>query len=392
MRNLFITILLFSVSIAFGQNKPEKNHSLMINLTCKTCHSCDVPTKKDPCLKPCPRADMISINETPAEAPDVEVLKELSKKYMPVVFAHRIHAQMSEMSGGCAICHHYNTIGPIQPCKNCHVASRIRQDISKPDLEAAYHQQCINCHREWSHSENCTSCHALKNSAASEEVSKGIKNITGKTHPKLQVPVKLVFETNNSKGRIVTFYHEEHIKKFGATCVDCHKQNNCTTCHDKNKATLVNNSGSMPIKLQKSKAEHHKPCFSCHQDSKCSLCHKNSESGPFNHQEVTGWKLNKFHKNLPCEKCHGTPPKFVKLNNECTACHNNFVPGKFNHAVTGLKLDENHSDLDCDNCHQEKNFENPGCTNCHEHKSFPKDKPGKLVPINVELKVNSSKK
>ena len=390
MKNLLLFILLVVVSISYGQSNLPKNHNLM-NLTCKTCHSCDVPTRKDPCLNRCPRSEMITVNQTPAQAPEIEVLSELSKKYMPVVFSHRIHAEMSEMSGGCVICHHYNTSGPIQPCKNCHEVNRKRDDISKPDLEAAYHRQCINCHREWSHSDNCTSCHALKNSSNVNITKVTIKKITGKTHPKLEAPVKLVFETNYQKGKIVTFYHEEHVKTFGISCESCHQQDNCSNCHDKNKATMIQNIGKMPIKLVKSKAEHHKPCFSCHQNDRCSLCHKDKESGPFNHLEVTGWALNKFHQNLSCEKCHGTSKKFVKLNNECTSCHSNFVQGKFNHSVTGLKLDENHSDLDCKECHHDKTFANPVCTNCHEDKSFPKDKPGKLVPIS-EANRKSAKK
>ena len=392
MKKIFLFILTIFITVASGQNKISANHSLM-NLTCKTCHSCDVPTKKDPCLIPCPRADMITVNQTPSQAPEVEVLKELSNKYLPVVFSHKIHAEMAEMAGGCKTCHHYNTVGPIQPCINCHETSRKRDDISKPDLEAAYHRQCITCHREWSHSNNCTSCHALKNASNTSLVSSNVKKISGKTHPKLEEPSKIVYETNYSKGKFVTFFHDEHIKTFGASCVNCHQQDNCTKCHDRDKTNLVQKiSDGMPIKIQKSKAEHHKPCFSCHQNDSCSLCHKDKESGPFNHLEVTGWALNRFHEKLSCEKCHGTSKKFVKLNNDCISCHTNFAPGKFDHKITGLKLDENHSELDCKECHQEKTFAKPVCTNCHDDKSFPKNKPGKLTPVSLGKKPGAAKK
>ena len=382
------TLIIFSLfgllsAVSFGQNKMNENHSLT-GLTCKTCHSCDVPTKQDPCLNPCPRADMITVNQTPEQAPEVEVLKELSKKYTPVVFPHRMHAQMAEMSGGCKTCHHYNTIGPIQPCINCHQTSRKRSDIGKPDLEAAYHQQCINCHREWSHTIDCTSCHALKKASGENIVTSKVKMMTGKTHPVLKEPVKLVYETDYSKGKIVTFYHDEHIKRFGINCTSCHQNNNCTKCHDKNKITQIQNlSNGQPIKIKKSKEEHHKPCFTCHQNDDCSSCHKDKISDPFNHFEVTGWALNRFHQKIACEKCHGKSKKFVKLNNECTSCHKNFKQGKFNHNVTGLKLDENHSELDCQDCHQEKTFAHPVCTNCHDDKSFPKNKPGTIVKISL---------
>ncbi len=385
-------ILAFSASIllatfSYSQNKIPKNHSLA-NLTCKTCHSCEVPTKKNPCLIPCPRADMITINQSPEQAPEIEVLKELSNQYLPVVFSHKVHAQMSQMSGGCGTCHHYNTVGPIQPCINCHETSRQRQDISKPDLEAAYHRQCINCHREWSHSNNCTSCHALKSKGEVVDINKMVKKMAGKSHPQLAEPKKIVYETNNNKGKIVTFYHNEHTNLFGAKCIDCHKNENCTTCHDKNKTTAVQKTyGNLPIKIHKTKEEHHKPCFSCHQDDKCSLCHQDKPAGPFNHALITGWALNRFHENLSCKKCHGVSKKFAKLNNDCNNCHKDFIAGKFNHQVTGLKLSENHKDLDCTDCHKERNFAKaPTCDGCHDDESFPKDRPGIEVTVSLKQK------
>lgn len=380
-----IAFVLISVLAAasYAQNKTNNNHPL-INLTCKTCHSCDVPTSKDPCLKPCPRADMITVNQTPEQGPEIEILKELSDKYVPVVFSHRIHAEMSEMSGGCKTCHHYNTIGPIQPCINCHQTTRKREDISKPDLEAAYHRQCISCHREWGHSNDCTSCHELKTDAGTGLVSSNVKKIAGKVHPKLEEPVKLVFETNYDKGKIVTFYHEEHIKLFGVKCVDCHKDDNCTKCHDKNKVNLsqIGNAGT-PIKIQKSKSSHHKPCFTCHENDNCTVCHKVKESAPFNHFTATGWALNRFHQKLTCEQCHGISKQFVKLDNECKNCHKDFIPGKFNHQITGLKLDENHAEMDCTDCHQDKTYEKPVCTNCHDDKIYPKNKPGIIISVSL---------
>jgi hypothetical protein len=378
-----INLLLLSTLITvftFGQSKLDKNHP-STDLTCKTCHSCEVPTRKDPCLNPCPRAQMVPADESPDLAPEVEVLKELSNRYMPVVFPHKLHAQMSEMSGGCKTCHHYNTTGLIQPCKNCHNAERKREDLSKPDLEAAYHRQCINCHREWSHENNCVSCHALKNSKQAVNLNSTIEKISGKSHPKIEEPKKIVFETNYNKGKFVTFYHDEHVNGFGVKCISCHKNENCTQCHDKGKTTMnAISSNGIPVKIHKSADQHHKPCFTCHQDDNCTSCHKNKETGPFNHQVTTGWALNRFHKNLACSNCHGSSGKYEKLNPTCTNCHKNFVSGKFDHAVTGLKLSENHSELDCDNCHQNKDFSKvPTCTGCHDDKSFPKDKPGKEV-------------
>ncbi len=380
IKKIIIVIIGFFTSVTLSQNKINKNH-LPVGLTCKTCHSCEVPTRRDPCLNSCPRTEMTTINQTPEESPEIEILKELSKQYSPVVFLHRAHARMSEISGGCQICHHYNTIGSIQPCINCHQTKRKRTNINKPDLEAAYHQQCINCHRAWSHTIDCTSCHALKNANESETINSSIKKMTGKIHPEIKVPEKLIFETNYIKGKLVTFYHDEHINLFGAKCLSCHKQHTCTQCHDKEKANIVEEAAKgIPIKIHKVEEQHHTPCFSCHKDDKCNVCHQDKPTGPFNHAVVTGWALNRFHEKLQCSKCHGNVKKFAKLKTECTSCHNNFAQGKFDHSITGLKLDENHSGFECENCHENKDFTKPPlCSPCHDNKSFPKDKPGKIV-------------
>ena len=384
MKGVIWGIIIFS-TLAFGQVKSTekidqdlKNHSLQ-QINCKTCHSCDVPTKQDPCLNPCPRDFMITVNQSPEKGPETVTLDELSNKYMPVIFSHKIHAQMSQMSGGCRGCHHYNTAGPILSCANCHDVKRKRDDLSKPDLQAAYHRQCINCHKEWSHSTDCNSCHALKGSSNLTEQIEEAK-IKGKNHPNVERPAKLVFETNYKKGKIVTFFHDQHINLFGIECVNCHLKENCTRCHDKEINSRVISS-SLPIKIEKSQSEHHQPCFQCHSDDQCSKCHLNKQAEPFNHKTRTGWALNVFHEKLECTKCH-INNNFAKLDNNCTSCHKNFTAELFNHSVTGLKLNETHSALDCGDCHINNNFAvEPSCKNCHDDKSFPKDKPGNVVKI-----------
>lgn len=366
-------IIIFSTGIS--AQTTSKNHSLQ-NITCKTCHTCDVPTKQDPCLVACPRDEMITVHQAAEEGPDVVRIDKLVNKYLPVNFSHKIHAQMSEMSGGCANCHHYNTSGPIIACSDCHSVERKREDISKPDLQAAYHRQCIDCHKEWSHSTDCTSCHLQKGSTVASK-----DQILTKNHPKVSEPEKLIYETNYNKGKIVTFFHNEHTNLFGADCVSCHKNDNCTRCHDtKNVKTI---SLNIPEKITKSASEHHQPCFKCHANDKCTKCHLDKPAGPFNHKISTDWALNGFHKKLECAKCHGTNNKFVKLDNNCSSCHKNFTAGSFNHEKTGLKLNEMHGEFDCSDCHIANNFSNkPDCSNCHDDKSYPKDKPGNIVKIN----------
>ncbi|MFO7445851.1 MAG: cytochrome c3 family protein [Ignavibacteriaceae bacterium] len=371
MKGLLWGLLIFSTFIS-AQSK--KNHSLQ-NISCKTCHTCDVPTKQNPCLVECPREAMVTVHQPAEKGPDVIKLDKLVKKYMPVNFSHKVHAQMSEMSGGCAGCHHYNTAGPILPCSDCHEEQRKRGDVSKPDLQAAYHRQCITCHKEWSHSTDCNSCHLPKGSPVAKKAPP-----KGKDHPEVKGPDKLIYETNYNKGKVVTFFHNEHTDLFGADCVSCHQQENCTRCHDKAKNQQPVSSG-MPVKISKSAAQHHQPCFKCHQNDECSKCHMDKPTGPFNHKISTGWALNKFHDKLACAKCHGSN-KFAKLNNNCVSCHSNFAAGSFNHSVVGLKLDEIHIDMDCGDCHTDNNFaQKPDCSSCHDDKSYPKDKPGTAVKI-----------
>ena len=371
MKSVILGILIFS-TITLSQTI-NNNHSLQ-NINCKTCHTCDVPTKQDPCLVACPRNEMVTVRQSPEEGPNVVILDELVDKYQPVTFSHKVHAQMSEMSGGCANCHHYNTSGPILKCSECHSVERKREDISKPDLEAAFHRQCINCHKEWSHSTNCNSCHVKKGIEVKQKETKDIN------HPQVIEPEKLIYETNYDKGKIVTFYHDEHTKLFGAECISCHQNDNCTRCHDTKNVNTI--SSNLPERITRPATEHHQPCFKCHENDECSKCHMDKPAGKFDHKISTGWALNRFHEKLECSNCHGANNKFVKLNNKCTSCHKEFTDGSFEHIKTGLKLDDIHSELECGDCHLEENFAyKPDCTNCHDDKSFPKDKPGTLVKV-----------
>jgi hypothetical protein len=380
-KTLYILLALLISYSANSQNKIPKNYSVK-GLSCKTCHICDVPTKQNPCLVGCPRGQMITVHQTAADAPDVIKIDILENKYAPVMFTHKIHSQMSQMAGGCASCHHFNNVGPILKCQSCHEAKRKREDISKPDLQGAFHRQCIQCHRAWSHTTDCTFCHALKSDLAKSDknVSTSILNV--KNHPEVPEPTKIVYETGYSDGALVTFFHDDHTKLFKINCTSCHKEESCNRCHDLKKVSDGDESAlGEYIKARRPKEQQHKPCFNCHQDDPCIKCHRNKEATRFNHSLATGWPLSRFHEQLECSKCHGYNNEFVKLNNECKSCHPNFAPGKFNHSITGLELDENHKEASCTDCHQTKDFSNPICTNCHDDKSYPKDKPGKQVKL-----------
>src|SRR5574338_382092 len=311
MKAILTFILIISLYAgAIAQQSPGEDHS-KLKINCKTCHTCDVPTKGDPCLVKCPRDKITTVYQSYDKTPEMITLDKLSNKYGPVYFSHRIHAQMSVMSGGCENCHHHNTSGPILECSTCHESSRKREDISIPDLVGALHRQCMDCHREWSHETGCTSCHSLKKDNKNSKAGSLQTKYTGKDHPVVLEPGKVVYKTATDKGKLVTFFHSDHTKKFGLSCNSCHKQESCSRCHDINR---TNNTNPKPVITKASFEEQHKNCISCHKDDNCVNCHSNVEQGPFDHQKSTNWALNRFHINLPCSKCHGDKIPYKKLD------------------------------------------------------------------------------
>lgn len=377
MKNLFIVLFIWIFSVGLiAQQLPGKNHSTL-NINCKSCHVCEVPTKDDPCLVACPREKYITVFQKPEQTPEVIVIDQLSDRYGAVYFSHKIHAQMSEMSGGCQSCHHFNTLGPILKCNSCHESNRKREDIRLPDLKGAFHRQCVDCHREWSHSTGCNSCHELKRNIKESNLESVKKKYTGKEHPVLLPPARITYQTNSDRGKIVTFYHDDHTSKFGLSCINCHKQESCTKCHDVNRTSLEKKI----VTTKKTFEDQHRNCISCHsKDEKCSKCHGDKILERFDHAQRTGWALNRFHINLSCGKCHGSKLPYQKLDNKCLSCHNNWSSENFKHSITGLQLDETHAEMNCEDCHSEKNFEiKPSCDGCHEGYTYPKNKPGKLV-------------
>jgi hypothetical protein len=364
------------------KNQENKNQNISSDhikqpLNCKSCHACEYPTKEDPCLLECPRESMVPVNHSPKEGPDVVVIDEMSENYTGVVFSHKMHAQMSEISTGCTGCHHYNTTGAILNCRKCHESNRTRENVSIPDLKAAYHRQCMTCHEQWSGENGCNSqCHSRKGPDSQVRLQQSIKDITGKLHPIRPKPSKMIWNTNYEKGKIVTFFHDEHVQLFKLNCSDCHSGDNCMKCHELKTPTDF----SKVIDIKKSEEEHHKPCNNCHYTDACQKCHKENEMMPFNHGRTTGWNLKSYHSQLACIKCHGNQIPFKKLDNNCTTCHKNFTVGSFDHKLTGLILSENHKDFECNNCHKDNTFAKaPICTECHDDKSYPADLPGKRI-------------
>lgn len=364
---------------AMPEREISKDHAKLA-IDCKTCHYCEYPTINDPCLYNCPRGEMISIHHTADEGPEIVEMDMIKGDYGVVIFSHKLHAEMAEMSGGCGSCHHYNTTGPVLKCITCHEPNRIREDLSKPDLEAAYHRQCLTCHRQWSRETKCQACHINQNSP---DVAATIKRIKDSKHPPVHEPQKIVYDTEYDKGKIVTFFHDQHIHTFNISCNTCHHDENCMRCHDVNLKKLRSDEiDNQRKKVHYTFEDHHKACITCHEKDDCGKCHKTREMEKFEHFRSTGFDLNPRHNMLKCSACHKEPGTYKGLSKNCTSCHPQFAQGKFDHRRIGLELDDIHVDMECGDCHKDNNFGAvPKCNDCHDDMYHPHNLPGKRISI-----------
>jgi hypothetical protein len=370
---MLILSLLFASNISAQINVTEKSLDARKSVDCGTCHVCEHPSKADPCLGDCPRFEMVTVHQKPDEGPEIIKMNRVKAEkdlYTPVVFSHRLHAEMSALSGNCSICHHYNPPGDIKDCQTCHKNERQREDVSIPDLKGAYHRQCMDCHYEWDDNVECADCHKLNSEVTEEEVKVEETKYKGKTHPEIETPNKLVYETTNDGAPIVTFFHSDHTDKFGLECSDCHQNESCAKCHADKKE----------IEADMSFEESHAKCSSCHSIDNCTTCHADSEQKAFDHARDTGFELSGYHSGLDCQACHKEEKEFSGLEGECSNCHSDWNMENFNHEVVGLKLSETHQAFYCENCHIDRDFTaKPECSMCHDDITYPEILPGMKV-------------
>jgi len=341
---------------------------------CANCHSCEAPTHEDPCLLECTRPAWASApTDGATETPDFFVLGELSDIYVPVIFPHRIHAEMEGMGEGCNVCHHHNPPGSILKCRECHESKPDIERLDRPSLKGAYHRQCLGCHREWSHETDCAVCHAKRIPGQVYTPPPDSTDIMGTLHPNIAEPDTWVYRIEDmEEGPIVTFHHKEHVRLFGLKCVECHKRESCGRCHD------------AAAKTPHVREDPHEDCMACHDvESDCERCHAQEESKGFDHGNRSGFVLRAYHKSLACSECHLGGRNFGGLDRDCLSCHaEDFTPDAFDHSVTGLRLDENHVEFECDACH-EGGFEEPtSCGLCHDDdRKYPNSTPGIAVRL-----------
>lgn len=102
-----------------------------------------------------------------ASGPDTVVLDKIVNLYEAVVFTHSNHTGYAD---NCATCHHHSG-NDTPPCYACHSTS-LKQETTDtiPNLKAAYHRQCMDCHKQMGAGPiGCTDCHAKKKQEPSQE-------------------------------------------------------------------------------------------------------------------------------------------------------------------------------------------------------------------------------
>ncbi|MFC2076255.1 cytochrome c3 family protein [candidate division KSB1 bacterium] len=288
------------------------------------------------------------------------------KLYGPVEFTHKLHAEMSQMGGGCGECHHYTLGNETPPCGQCHRADEASSSLLQPGLKGAYHRKCLDCHATWDSSNDCSKCHTVL------QASERSVRATGGSGPKptrdpIEAEESFYYQTSHVQGAVVSFHHQDHALRYGLDCSDCHVGSTCADCHDTDEKAVshIDRTGS---------------CFTCHNEQNCQLCHSKTKRASFNHGAKTGWALESYHARLNCSECHGTSGKYDKAKSTCASCHSGWTAGSFNHAVTGLSLNEAHREFDCELCHGNSEFDKaPVCGDCHDDVSFPASLPGKRI-------------
>ena len=95
---------------------------------------------------------------------DSPIIKKREDMYEPVRFMHSKHASSIQ---DCAVCHHKRPLDKKAKetvrCSACHQDAFNPEHPERMGLKAAYHQQCMECHRDMAKGPvDCTGCHAKK--------------------------------------------------------------------------------------------------------------------------------------------------------------------------------------------------------------------------------------
>jgi hypothetical protein len=290
------------------------------------------------------------------EVPDIVIMDELEELYVAVRFNHKLHAEMSDMSEGCEVCHHYEENAQVpSACKHCHPKEIIHENLSQPGLKGAYHRQCLGCHVQWEGDTKCEICHEKKAGGRLHGTATSFAIHT--QHQPIKMNELIIFKTEYEENDEVPFHHKFHSTQYERDCNVCHKKQSCEVCH-------THREDSHPMG-DLSEIDLHETCFQCHEEAECEHCHGRDQTEFFSH-ESTGWPLKPYHKELYCRNCHADRGAYMKLDQQCEACHKNGWADDFDHKITGIVLDETHVEADCDNCHVDGIGKPSTCMECHD--------------------------
>jgi class III cytochrome C family protein len=89
------------------------------------------------------------------------IINKVEDHYGPVRFMHSKHAAQVK---DCALCHHYRPLDAnaqeTTRCSACHQDAFRKDNPERIGLKAAYHQQCLECHKEMNQGPvDCIGCH-----------------------------------------------------------------------------------------------------------------------------------------------------------------------------------------------------------------------------------------
>ncbi|MBO4300471.1 MAG: Nine-heme cytochrome C [Desulfovibrio sp.] len=119
---------------------------------------------------------------TPMDGPYKVRIDALAEKYLPNNFTHRRHVSslMEKIRGDklarafhnqpetlCSTCHHRSPLSATPPkCGSCHTKDIDHRYPDRPNLKAAYHLQCMGCHKAMNvgrpKNTDCTTCHKAR--------------------------------------------------------------------------------------------------------------------------------------------------------------------------------------------------------------------------------------
>ena len=126
--------------------------------------------------------EAVTVTYDDQEIPEIVTIKALTDQYEPVKLPHRkiVNTLFNNIKNNklanyfhhekgtiCQGCHHNSPAAKTPPsCASCHGRPFNAKDPFKPGLMAAYHMQCMECHKAMDIKKpvatNCTACHAKK--------------------------------------------------------------------------------------------------------------------------------------------------------------------------------------------------------------------------------------